>query len=105
MHKPCCQNDLKAKEDFQKVVDFLKIINEPNRLKILCCLRHGERCVCEIWENLTLPQNLTSHHLKTLKEFGLINSRQEGRKIIYQSNKEETQKYASLLNNFLISNL
>jgi len=104
-HIPYCQNDSKSKEDFQKVIEFLKIINEPNRLKILCFLRHGEQCVCEIWKNLDLSQNLTSHHLKTLKDFDLIESRQEGRKIIYWSNKETVKKYASLLNNFLISNL
>ena len=104
-HIPYYQNDSKSKEDFQKVIEFLKIINEPNRLKILCFLRHGEQCVCEIWKNLDLPQNLTSHHLKTLKDFDLIESRQEGRKIIYWSNKESMQKYTSLLNNFLISNL
>jgi len=104
-HIPYCQNNSKSKEDFQKVIKFLKIINEPKRLKILCFLRHGEQCVCEIWKNLDLPQNLTSHHLKTLKDFDLIESRQEGRKIIYWSNKESMQKYTSLLNNFLISNL
>lgn len=102
---PCCQNDSQSKKDFLEVADFLKVINEPNRLKILCFLRHGEQCVCDIWKTLDLPQNLTSHHLKTLKKFGLIESNQEGRKMIYSSNKKAISKYASLLNNFLISNL
>jgi DNA-binding transcriptional ArsR family regulator len=102
---PCCQNGEQSQKDFEMVVHFLKIINEPNRLKILCFLRHGEQCVCDIWKTLDLPQNLASHHLKSLKDFGLIASRQEGRKIIYWSNKEETQKYASLLNHFFLSNL
>lgn len=101
----CCQGGCNSNDDFKMVVNFLKIVNEPNRLKILCFLRHDEQCVCEIWKNLDLPQNLTSHHLKTLKDFGLIESRQEGRKIIYWSSKEAVKKYASLLNNFLISNL
>ena len=101
----CCYGGCNSNDDFEMAVNFLRVINEPNRLKILCFLRHGEQCVCEIWKNLDLPQNLTSHHLKTLKDFGLIESRQEGRKIIYWSNKEAVKKYASLLNNFLISNL
>jgi len=101
----CCHGGCNSNDDFEMVVNFLKVINEPNRLKIICFLRHGEQCVCEIWKNLDLPQNLTSHHLKTLKDFGLIESRQEGRKIIYWSNKEAVKKYASHLNNFLISNL
>jgi len=104
----CCKNGSRSKADLEKVVEFIKIINEPNRLKILCFLRENERCVCDIWKTLGIPQNLTSHHLKVLKDFGLIDSRQddkEGRKIIYSSDKDAIKKYAKLLNNFLISNL
>ena len=99
------KNTSSCQNDFQKIGDFLKIINEPNRLKILCFLQKGEQCVCNIWKSLKLPQNLTSHHLKILKDFNLINSKQEGRKIIYSSNKEIISKYNSLLSNFLISSL
>ncbi len=102
---PCCEGDSQSKNDFQKVSEFLKIIHEPNRLKILCFLRHGEQCVCNIWKPLNLPQNLTSHHLKTLKDFGLITTRQEGRKIFYSSNKKALSQYASLLHTFLLSHL
>lgn len=105
---PCCKNGSKPKADLQKVTEFLKIINEPNRLKILCFLREDERCVCDIWQTLEIPQNLASHHLKVLKDFGLIDSRQddqEGRKIIYTSDKNIINQYAILLNHFLISKL
>ena len=102
---PCCRAGSQSQTDLVEVTAFLKIINEPNRIKILCFLRHGEQCVCDIWKTLALPQNLTSHHLKVLKEFGLIDARQEGRNILYVSNKETMQAYASLLNSFLISNL
>jgi len=103
----CCLGSCNCNFDdnFEMVVSFLKIVSEPNRLKILCLLRHGEQCVCDIWKNLDLPQNLTSHHLKKLKDFGLIESRQEGRRIIYRSNKKVTKKYASHFNNFLTSNI
>jgi len=102
---PCCQNNLKSEEGFTDVKRFLKLINESNRLKILCFLSNGEKCVCEIWQELGLSQNLASHHLKKLKDFYLIKSRQEGRKIIYYTNKKTIEKYTKLLNKFLISNL
>lgn len=101
----CCQGSFHLEEDFQKIINFLKIINEPNRLKILCFLKVKEQCVCDVWKKFDLPQNLVSHHLKVLKDFGLIKSEQDGRKIIYSSNKKMIQKYVSLLNNFLILNL
>ncbi len=103
--KPCCSSNPKIRKQFKKVLAFLKTINEANRLRILCFLREEEKCVCEIWRALDLPQNLVSHHLKILKDFGLISSKNAGRRIIYFSNEKEIKKYSALLNHFLISNL
>ena len=74
MKSACCKNK-KSETKLKKVVDFLKIMNEENRLKILCLLQKDEQCVCDIWQCLKLPQNLVSHHLKILKDFGLISSK------------------------------
>ncbi len=102
---PYCRNKLKSKNNFQEAIEFLRIINEPNRLRIIYFLNYGEQCVCNIRKSLNISQNLTSYHLKTLKDFGLVDSRQEGKKIIYSSNKKFMKKCISLLNNFLILNL
>lgn len=100
MNPKCCKNK-KSIAKLAKVVDFLKIIAEENRLKILCVLCKDEKCVCEIWQYLELPQNLTSHHLKVLKNFNLISSRKKGLNVFYRINKEVIKKYLSLLNSFL----
>jgi len=100
MNLNCCKTR-KSKTKLKEVVDFLKVISEENRLKILCLLRKKEKCVCEIWQCLDLPQNLVSHHLKVLKDFGLINSRKESTKVLYKSNKKVEKKYLKLLNKFL----
>ncbi len=84
-------------------VDFLKVLAEENRLKIMCTLRSGEKCVCDIWRFLDLPQNLASHHLKILKDFKLIDSRKDGLKVYYSINSNEMSKYNSFLNHFLKS--
>lgn len=86
-----------------KTAEFLKNIAEENRLKILCILRDGEKCVCDIWQYLELPQNLTSHHLKVLKDFDLISSKKVGLKVFYSLNKNAINKYSKLLNKFLNS--
>ncbi|MBP6890915.1 helix-turn-helix transcriptional regulator [Candidatus Parcubacteria bacterium] len=72
-------------------------------MKILCMLRSGEKCVCDIWQFLDIPQNLTSHHLKVLKDFKLVEDRKEGLRVYYSINKKEVNKYNSLLNKFLQS--
>jgi len=101
--KPKCCIDKKSVAKLSQTVEFLKIISEENRLKILCFLRKKEKCVCDIWQYLDLAQNLTSHHLKVLKAFGLVSARQEGLKVIYSINKKVIKKYSKLLNNYLNS--
>jgi len=96
----CCKNKKSIKE-FKKVVAFFKIITEENRLNILCLLREGEKCVCDIWQCLKLPQNLVSHHLKTLKDFGLISSEKRGLKVFYKLNQKVVKKYLKELNKLL----
>jgi len=100
----CCQDENENKY-FENVADFLDIIGEKNRLRILCILQSGEKCACDIYEPLKLPQNLASHHLKVLKKFGIIDSRREGRQIIYHTNKKNIDKNITLLNNFLTTNI
>ena len=99
MKLKCSKNRI-AKE-VGKTADLLKIIAEKNRLKILCVLKAGEKCVCDIWQDIGVSQNLTSHHLKVLKDAKLIGSRKDGLKVIYHINKKEMSKFNSLLNNFL----
>lgn len=79
----CCSEN---KKEFKKVSwlsSLLKLIGENNRLQILCILRQGEHCVCEINEHIRASQSLISHHLKDLKDSGLIEDRKKGLKVFY----------------------
>ena len=99
MNVNCCD---KNDQTIPILADFLRVISEENRLRIVCYLqKHGERCVCEIQRFLDLPQNLISHHLKILRDFGLISSRKEGLKVFYSINKESLKRYQSDLNTII----
>lgn len=100
MRPNCCKNKSSNKE-IKQVTDFSKVISEENRLRIICMLYGDEKCVCDIWQYLNLPQNLVSHHLKVLKDFDLVSSRKEGLKIFYKLNQKVVKRYAELLNKFL----
>jgi ArsR family transcriptional regulator len=99
--KPKCCVDRQTLKEVSQTAYLLKIIAEENRLKILCALKAGARCVCDIWQDLDIPQNLASHHLKVLKNAGLIDCRKDGLKMIYSINKKEIMKFNLLLNKFL----
>lgn len=80
---------------------MMKILADKNRLAIICWLKGGEKCVCEIFEKLNLPQNLVSHHLKVLRESGLIEFRPEGVKKIYWLDRKKVDLLKDNFNNFL----
>jgi ArsR family transcriptional regulator, arsenate/arsenite/antimonite-responsive transcriptional repressor len=61
-------------------------LSEPLRLKVLELLRDQELCVCDLCATLEVTQSKLSFHLKTLKDAGLVRSRQEGRWIYYSLN-------------------
>lgn len=79
----CCTPD---KHEFKQVTSLssmLKLVGEPSRLQILCILRQGQHCVCEIEEHVSQSQSLISHHLKDLKEAGLVIDEKKGLKAHY----------------------
>jgi len=65
----------------------LKTLGDVNRLRIFALLRNGERCVCDIEAETRLSQNLVSHHLRALREAGLIECRRDGRWAYYAVNR------------------
>lgn len=64
---------------------MLKILAEPNRLRILCVLNNeNEHCVCEFKDHMPdVSQSLLSHHLADLKETGLVYSDKRGQRVYY----------------------
>jgi len=55
-------------------VAVLKALAEPNRWRIVELLSCEELCVCHLAEDLDLAQPLVSHHLKVLRDAGLVES-------------------------------
>jgi ArsR family transcriptional regulator, arsenate/arsenite/antimonite-responsive transcriptional repressor len=58
---------------------FLKLLADPTRRRIFLLLMQGETCNCELTDQLGLPQNLISHHLRALRQAGLVRCRRDGR--------------------------
>ena len=64
-----------------------KTLSEKNRLAIINLLKRKPRKVSDIEKYLNIGQPTTSHHLKILKEKGLLISKKIGRESFYQFNK------------------
>ena len=61
----------------------LQALADENRLRIIEALRDGERCVCDLQDELGLAQSLLSHHLRALRVSGLVVDRRDGRWVHY----------------------
>lgn len=62
---------------------LLKVLADPNRLAIVRQLLDGPKHVGEINESLGLEQTLMSHHLRVLREAGLVTSERDGKAVLY----------------------
>ncbi|MEP7358127.1 MAG: metalloregulator ArsR/SmtB family transcription factor [Anaerolineales bacterium] len=58
--------------DLQSLAERLKVLAEPKRLLILHTLMEGVQCNCELGDALEMPPNLISHHLRVLRQAGLV---------------------------------
>ena len=59
----------------------LKVIADPARLRLLSLIQAqpgGEACVCHLTEPLGLSQPTVSHHLRVLRDAGLVEREQRG---------------------------
>src|SRR5215208_4100344 len=63
-------------------------LSDETRLAVIDMLREGERCVCELQEQLGAAQSRLSFHLKVLKDAGFVNDRKEGRWVHYSLNPQ-----------------
>jgi len=80
------------------ISEFLKIIADANRLKILVFLKDKPQCVCKIFPMLKISQKLASHHLSQLRKLDLVKQKRNGNFMHYNINKKVLRKYMHILN-------
>jgi ArsR family transcriptional regulator len=79
----CYSQSSKISKQVVSLSSLLKLVSEESRLKLLCVLRQGEYCVCELMEHVDMSQSLISHHLKDLKDAGLVTDEKRGLRVYY----------------------
>ncbi|MGB9775024.1 MAG: ArsR/SmtB family transcription factor [Anaerolineae bacterium] len=74
---------------------------DPKRILLLYALAEGPRRVTDLAETLELPQPTVSHHLKILRERGLVTAEQEGTAVYYALADERVIQALDLLREVL----
>ena len=66
------------------IVKILRVVADPNRLRILLLLKAEELSVAELQEILVMGQSTISTHLSQLKQAGLVEDRRIGKSSLYR---------------------
>ncbi len=80
---PCMVKKLLEHDEQERVVPALKVLGEPNRLRILCGLGLECRPVTDIIHATGLEQTNVSFHLRVLREAGFVRAERRGPFIYY----------------------
>lgn len=84
-HMQTLRDQLTQVENFQTVAEIFKQLGDTTRVRIFWLLCHCEECVINISAMLEMSSPAVSHHLRPLKNSGLIVSRREGKEVYYRA--------------------
>jgi len=75
-----------AIDEANQLAEWYGVLADPTRLRLLSLISaEGEACAaCDLVEPLGVSQPTVSHHLKVLREAGLVESEKEGRWVYYR---------------------
>ncbi|MGW1132332.1 ArsR/SmtB family transcription factor [Streptomyces griseoluteus] len=99
----CCPGLLAAPLDEGQAVELAKVfkaLGDPVRLRLLSMIASragGEVCVCDLTPAFELSQPTISHHLKLLRQAGLIDCERRGTWVYYWLVPEMTDRLAGIL--------
>lgn len=102
---PCCEVAPLVREPLSvtaaaELARTMKALSDPVRLRLLSVVAShtgGEACVCDISIGIDVSQPTVSHHLKVLREAGLLTSERRGSWVYYRVVPEALEQLSELL--------
>ena len=70
-------------DELIEMAELFKTFGDSTRIKILCVLFEGEKCVQEITDATGASQSAVSHQLRILKQARLVRNRRQGKQVCY----------------------
>jgi ArsR family transcriptional regulator len=100
--QPCCEPvvypDIE-REQAERMAEVAKALGDPVRMQLVDVLRKhaGKVCVCELVPLFDLSQPTVSHHLKKLREAGIVGSERRGLWAYYYVEPEALKELSAWL--------
>ena len=81
----------RASRLFNLLAETFKALGDPTRVQIVWALTHGELCVTDIANLLSVSPSAISHHLRTLRNLRLVKIRRDHRTLFYSLDDEHIE--------------
>jgi ArsR family transcriptional regulator len=100
--EPCCEPvvypDIE-REHAERMAEVAKALGDPVRMQLVDVLRKhaGKVCVCELVPLFDLSQPTVSHHLKKLRDAGIVGSERQGLWAYYYVKPEALEELSAWL--------
>lgn len=75
--------EMPKQKTFDAIAETFTLISDSTRVKILWLLCHTEDCVANIAAAVDMSSPAVSHHLRVLKQAGLLAYRKNGKEVYY----------------------
>jgi ArsR family transcriptional regulator len=75
---------LVSDSEFKAAARYCRVLADPTRIQILLELARGERTVSDLVAAVGVPRSRISNHLACLKWCRLVDSRRQGRNVVYR---------------------
>ena len=72
-------------DTFTSLADIFRQLGDASRIRIFWLLCHCEECVVNIAAMLNMSSPAVSHHLRTLRDSGLLMTRRDGKEVYYHA--------------------
>ncbi|MGN0673457.1 MAG: ArsR/SmtB family transcription factor [Anaerovoracaceae bacterium] len=85
---------------YREDVKRIKALTDENRLAIMLALQHGEKCGCDLLDELNISQPTLSHHMKILADSGLVDYYKEGKWMHYSISPVGVKDFRKMINSY-----
>ena len=80
-HTAAMRELLRDEGHFQRIADIFRQLGDPSRIRIFWLLCHCEECVVNIAAMMDMSSPAVSHHLRILRDSGLLPTRRDGKEV------------------------
>lgn len=89
-------------DEAARIAGVFGVLADPSRCRLVMALiEAGELCVCDLAATLDMTESNASHHLRVLRDHGIVKGRREGKMVFYSPDDAHVRRLLELTRDHL----